>query len=799
MPPGARLTGMTMGLGIGPGVGALLVGSAETFDEMTVGLVPPPLVFQQNIRMHDAIFFSQSGGVRNLNLIPASKDHDWRLQSATATKGGWIVGWGSFTSNGRRVCRAFRWTALPGPSPDTFPSPGDASVSTAIRPRASVVDLGTIPSFGEGACDLSGYHPYVADAVNSRGEIVGSVRRPEVIPGGAFFYSDSTGMIDLTAVISPRPETLGYRLRTATGINDQGQIVGTFTKPGETQIRAYRLSLPPTFTSGPVAQFDWIMKPHFPGTDRALAKAPPGVSCSGMTATCTTPEGNPGCRGPNPPSGLEAPCVASSCQPGTVAWCRASCGSNGVETCGDDGRWQACLVGNEICDGADNNCDGQVDEDSICTRPRSSFQPWRRGFDVTLDARLSQSPKSRIFLCAWELPDGVEGATGCVANVVFPHEGTFSVKLTVTAENGTRASERHDVTIRNVIIASIGDSIASGEGSPDVSGTPPTYDLPNQMTSPGTPPTWWNQRCHRSLHSGHALTARAIEEADPRTSVTFISRACSGAGVIGGLLERYGGIEQVAMTIPGTEGDGDRDQWLRPQVAAIRSLLGTRKADALLLQAGANDAEFAAIIEMCAYIEGIGKPRAFPCEGQKAFGLAVAGVLEQEVYPELVANLSDLTEDPARLYIADYPDPMRLTPDVQCPEVRLEGALEHKSGGLNLPLGILVTGRPLDDDVILVHDDVVWASQTFLPRLNTAIASTSGWTHGPGVNTEFIGRPICSPQRAFVQYDESLIRQRNYKGVLHPNIAGQRIYASKFCPIVARDLGFSIGRCPRIP
>jgi len=47
-------------------------------------------------------------------------------------------------------------------------------------------------------------------------------------------------------------------------------------------------------------------------------------------------------------------------------------------------------------------------------------------------------------------------------------------------------------------------------------------------------------RCHRSMISGQARAALAIEQADPRTSVTLVHLACSGAKIDKGLTDGYG-------------------------------------------------------------------------------------------------------------------------------------------------------------------------------------------------------------------------------------------------------------------
>ena len=68
-------------------------------------------------------------------------------------------------------------------------------------------------------------------------------------------------------------------------------------------------------------------------------------------------------------------------------------------------------------------------------------------------------------------------------------------------------------------------------------------------------PTWQDERCHRSAFAGSAQAALAIEQADPRTSVTFVHLACSGAKVDVGLLEPYAGAEPTAGLSP-AKGEG---------------------------------------------------------------------------------------------------------------------------------------------------------------------------------------------------------------------------------------------------
>ena len=123
----------------------------------------------------------------------------------------------------------------------------------------------------------------------------------------------------------------------------------------------------------------------------------------------------------------------------------------------------------------------------------------------------------------------------------------------------------------------MGDSLGSGEGNPE-SGT-------------GTGANWQNKRCDRSFLSYQALAAMAIERADEKTSVTFVHLACSGASILdpttsgtkGGLLAPYEGIHVESPA-------------LRPQLEVATKLIGEREVDAVLLSAGVNDLEFGNLV-----------------------------------------------------------------------------------------------------------------------------------------------------------------------------------------------------------
>jgi len=102
-------------------------------------------------------------------------------------------------------------------------------------------------------------------------------------------------------------------------------------------------------------------------------------------------------------------------------------------------------------------------------------------------------------------------------------------------------------------------------------------------------PVWQNKRCHRSAKSGQALAALRIEQQDPKTSVTFVHLACSGAMVDEGVLGPYMGAEPPSPTSPP----------IPPQLERAFALVDNREIDGLVMSIGGNNANFGPIVEAC--------------------------------------------------------------------------------------------------------------------------------------------------------------------------------------------------------
>ena len=173
--------------------------------------------------------------------------------------------------------------------------------------------------------------------------------------------------------------------------------------------------------------------------------------------------------------------------------------------------------------------------------------------------------------------------------VVQLAEGVYDVTLEVGRGDATFSVES-TVAVDDVLIVSIGDSWAGGEGNPERPGDPPLWA--DDGTTPDSAQSIAHDAAHRSGLAGSAQAALVVERSDPRSSVTFIFLAASGAGVVEGILEPDGpmaGSDGVERTLPA-------------QLDELRDVMGcagddaaacAREIDALLVSAGGNDIGFA--------------------------------------------------------------------------------------------------------------------------------------------------------------------------------------------------------------
>jgi hypothetical protein len=344
---------------------------------------------------------------------------------------------------------------------------------------------------------------------------------------------------------------------------------------------------------------------------------------------------------------------------------------------------------------------------------------------TNLVAPVSDLGKVKILLtaegtdCRWtvkpaplELPKDGE----CRTAMTIPADTAFRVDVQGPGINPTST----DVRVREIVIVAMGDSYASGEGSPDRPAiypanakTPHSNDwfMRGLPAAEGNilPAVWWDPVCHRSLLSWPVLASLRLALENPRTVVQVVDVACSGAEFLDGFFwsqakadfrhDDWGptltsirdGLGR--RTVPPTSGHflqrsqvnavrdalcarpsgdlstaEDIDLPNRAFLASMRPCKFKRKPDALMLTAGGNDIRFAAAVKGVLTPSVAKRPIFGPA------GLALARAAMGTISPsELAANAKNWTliypsyleaiqhgvgADAARTVLLAYPNPV---------------------------------------------------------------------------------------------------------------------------------------------
>lgn len=238
-------------------------------------------------------------------------------------------------------------------------------------------------------------------------------------------------------------------------------------------------------------------------------------------------------------------------------------------------------------------------------------------------------------------------ARGPAPRLCLP-EGNYDVALTLAVGNSENVLQRR-ISIEDHLIVVMGDSFAAGEGAPEqtararsgqwTSNDGKTVNITNSaflqtmaMEGAHYPADWadagirptrkllprsasdpksgeavrgemWDYdvadfgrrdlehlAAHRSSFSAGAQLAAEIEAADPRSSVTFVNVAATGARIDIGLLGPYAGTPHERFP------NGRLTPPMAPQVNQVERLVAGRKIDSVLLSVGGNDMGFARLI-----------------------------------------------------------------------------------------------------------------------------------------------------------------------------------------------------------
>jgi hypothetical protein len=124
--------------------------------------------------------------------------------------------------------------------------------------------------------------------------------------------------------------------------------------------------------------------------------------------------------------------------------------------------------------------------------------------------------------------NGLTRSSNSADAIIDLPEGSYTVTLNASF-NGTAVSTAQNITVRNFLIAAIGDSYSSGEGNPH---SPQQYGGLGFTTrgaiwanSPDAQEALFHRMGHRSAHAGVAQAALWLENSDPKTSGRSTTRS----------------------------------------------------------------------------------------------------------------------------------------------------------------------------------------------------------------------------------------------------------------------------------
>ena len=323
--------------------------------------------------------------------------------------------------------------------------------------------------------------------------------------------------------------------------------------------------------------------------------------------------------------------------------------------------------------------------DAYVTPASHAIELWLSGQGVTVPATA---------VCEWRIGGKLVAQTSCADRVSgpgielpYPDGAEISVNVVGEAPIITEAK------VKDLLIAGLGDSFASGEGNPnqpvafsETRRFRNFYPLRRQNDAGGGA-QWTDELCHRSLYGQLLRAALQIAVENPQASVTYLDYTCSGASISEGILgpqtyvERVASNERSAQLAAHEVAGGAKDSQLyrlmrelcrdTPDVKhGIPTCPGNnfrRSLDFLLLSVGGNDIGFSNIVawaslrdsassSIAAFFGATVTAEEFATRMHDILPDAyaqLAAALEQSVP---VASAPDGVFDPSRVILAAYPD-----------------------------------------------------------------------------------------------------------------------------------------------
>jgi hypothetical protein len=377
--------------------------------------------------------------------------------------------------------------------------------------------------------------------------------------------------------------------------------------------------------------------------------------------------------------------------------------------------------------------------------------------------------------CAWTFENGEDPAQA--VTVPCDEEVRLRVRYgrptVATADiplpDGTIKRATAEILVRDLLIAGLGDSIASGEGNPDrqialtdegfcfrrfLGTTRSDYYRPgragyrgNRTCQAGAVPggineewakhraRWTSAACHRSLYGYQVRTALALAVQNPHLSVTFIPLACTGARIGKGLLDQQGASEIVCAG----RGACPRNVpaqliQLRDALALARRQRADRALDLVLLTIGANDIHFSEVVANT-LLDQSAERVVFKRGGLIATVDDAQSALVRQLpgdFARLRAALKTVVGDLTRVVFVSYTNPALQTAGTACPGGR---------DGFDIHPAFAIDGE-------LVRRAADFVETSFHPRLKALALCQGGVLCADGERMTFVD----AHQRLFAEH-----------------------------------------------
>jgi lysophospholipase L1-like esterase len=426
----------------------------------------------------------------------------------------------------------------------------------------------------------------------------------------------------------------------------------------------------------------------------------------------------------------------------------------------------------------DGTCwDARARRHTACGDVDAYVNPQSHEIEMQLKTLQSGSIISE-YNCEWRVGDAAPISAPCdqAVSATLPYPGGAVISVNVEGERPISIEAK----VKDVLIAGLGDSFASGEGNPDV----PVALAKNRRSNNLYPARvqndvsgsaqWMDNLCHRSLYSHQLRSALQIAIENPHGAVTFMGYSCSGAAVEKGIIgpQEYvqyvsqpnGGDSTSARAVRGGRKDNQLYWFLREMcLDDVQNDNGywvcpnnrfRRNVDFVFLSVGGNDVGFANLVAWTTLREG---PSA------KLAGLLGATVSAdqfaqnvKDVLPGAYAKLAKALElavplpsgglsfDPSRVVLTAYPDILVNEEGKVCAGVT-DGDQEEDQFPANQSLDRFSSW-------LVVQQGKLNAAHSQLDRLHRRmgeLAEDNGWTYAGRAYADqpFKGHGFCAQRQ----------------------------------------------------